>query len=67
MRATAADIATKIGNHILPASGITPYVKNDGALENAVNMANHASTLTSQLYDRRRADVSLDEVERILI
>jgi hypothetical protein len=27
-------------------------------------MANHASTRTTQLYHRRRDDVSLDEVER---
>jgi hypothetical protein len=30
-------------------------------------MANHASTRTTQLYDRRRDEVSLDEVERIVI
>jgi hypothetical protein len=30
-------------------------------------MANHASTRTTQLYDRRRDDTSLDDVERILI
>jgi hypothetical protein len=30
-------------------------------------MANHALTRTTQLYDRRRDDVSLDEVERIVI
>ncbi len=30
-------------------------------------MANHASTGTMQLYDRRRDEVSLDEVERIAI
>jgi hypothetical protein len=35
--------------------------------ENAAAMANHASTRTTQLYDRRRDDVSLDEVERIAI
>jgi hypothetical protein len=29
--------------------------------------ANHASTRTTQLYDRRRDEVSLDEVERIAI
>jgi hypothetical protein len=31
------------------------------------SMANHASTRTTQLYDRRRDEVSLDEVERISI
>jgi hypothetical protein len=30
-------------------------------------MANHASTRTTQLYDRRRDEVNLDEVERISI
>jgi hypothetical protein len=28
-------------------------------------MANHASTRTTQLYDRRREELTLDEVERI--
>jgi hypothetical protein len=30
-------------------------------------MANHASMRTTPLYDRRRNEVSLDEVERIAI
>ena len=38
-----------------------------GTLEKAAAMANHASTRTTQLYDRRRDEVSLDEVERIAI
>jgi integrase len=66
-RAAAADIETKIGNHTFRATGITAYLKNGGTLEKAAAMANHASTRTTQLYDRRRDDVSLDEVERILI
>jgi hypothetical protein len=33
----------------------------------AAAMANHASTRTTQLYDHRRDEVSLDEVERIAI
>lgn len=36
-----------------------------GTLENVAAMANHASTRTTQLYDRRRDEISLDEVERI--
>jgi hypothetical protein len=36
-------------------------------LEKAAAMANHASTRTTQLYERRRDEVSLDEVERIVI
>jgi hypothetical protein len=33
----------------------------------AAATANHASTRTTQLWDRRRDEVSLDEVERISI
>ena len=66
-RAAAAGIETKIGNHTFRATGITAYLKNGGTLEKAAAMANHASTRTTQLYDRRRDEVSLDEVERILI
>jgi len=64
-RAKAAGIETPIGNHTFRATGITTYLKNGGTLENAASMANHASTRTTQLYDRRRDDISLDEVERI--
>lgn len=66
-RALAAGIATKIGNHTFRATGTTTYLKNGGTLEKAAAMANHASTRTTQLYDRRHEDLSLDEVERILI
>jgi site-specific recombinase XerD len=53
-RAVAAGIATKLGNHSFRATGITAYLKNGGTLEKAAAMANHASTRTTQLYDRRR-------------
>jgi len=66
-RAAAAGIATAIGNHSFRATGITAYLKNGGTLERAATMANHASTRTTQLYDRRSDDVTLDEVERVLI
>jgi site-specific recombinase XerD len=66
-RASAAGIATKIGNHSFRATGITAYLKNGGTLEKAAAMANHASTRTTQLYDRRRDEMSLDEVERVAI
>ena len=54
-RAAAAGIATKLGNHSFRATGITAYLKNGGTLEKAAAMANHASTRTTQLYDRRRS------------
>ena len=66
-RALAAGIGTKIGNHTFRATGISAYLKNGGTLENAAAMANHASTRTTQLYDRRRDEISLDEVERIRV
>src|SRR3546814_3176884 len=52
-RAAAAEIGTAIGNHSLRATGITTYLKNGGTLEPAATMANHSSTRTTQLYDRR--------------
>jgi site-specific recombinase XerD len=66
-RAVAAGITTKLGNHSFRATGITAYLKNGGTLEKAAQMANHASTRTTQLYDRRREELSLDEVERIRV
>ena len=66
-RALAAGIGTAIGNHTFRATGITAYLKNGGTLENAAAMANHASTRTTQLYDRRHDDIRLDEVERIRV
>jgi site-specific recombinase XerC len=66
-RAFAAGIGTAIGNHTFRATGITAYLKNGGTLENAATMANHASTRTTQLYDRRHDEISLDEVERIRV
>lgn len=66
-RAAAAGIETTIGNHSFRATGITAYLKNGGTLERAAAMANHASTRTTQLYDRRSDEVTLDEMERVVI
>lgn len=66
-RALAAGIRTKIGNHSFRATGITEYLRNGGKLEIAQQMANHESARTTGLYDRRTDQVSLDEVERIVI
>lgn len=66
-RARRAGIKTKIGNHTFRATGITNYLNNNGTLEKAANIANHYSTRTTQLYDRRSDDVTLDEIEKIQI
>ena len=66
-RAEAAAVKTRIGCHSFRATGITEYLRNGGKLEVAQQMANHESARTTGLYDRRQDQVSLDEVERILI
>jgi site-specific recombinase XerD len=66
-RAKSGGITTRVGNHTFRATGVTAYLKNGGTLERAAQMANHASTRTTQLYDRRVEEVTLDEVERILV
>jgi len=65
--ATAAGLATRIGCHSWRARGITAYLENGGLLEHAQAMAAHASPRTTRLYDRRGEQVSLDEVERIIL
>jgi integrase len=66
-RAKRAGVTTTIGNHTFRGTGITAYLKNGGTPEKAREMANHADTRTTRLYDRRAEDVSLDYVERVVI
>ncbi len=66
-RAAKAGISTEVCNHTFRATGITAYMANGGRLETAAEMAAHASTRTTQLYNRSGDAVSLDEVERIVI
>lgn len=66
-RGEAAGLGTHICNHTFRETGITTYLENGGTLENARNMAAHASTRTTQLYDRRSDSVTLDEVVKINI
>jgi hypothetical protein len=64
-RAKAADITTEVCNHTFRGTGITAYLENGGTLEKARQMAAHASTRTTQLYDRREDRVTLDEVVKV--
>lgn len=66
-RAKAAGLSDAIGNHTFRATGITAYRANGGTLEKAQEMANHASPKTTKLYDRTNDQITLDEVERIVI
>ena len=56
-----------IGCHLFRATGITEYLRYGGKLEVAQQIANHKSACTTGLYDQRQDQVSLNEVERILI
>ena len=64
-RATAAGLPCSTCCHTLRATGITAYLENGGAIENAQAIAAHESPRTTKLYDRRGDEITLDEVERI--
>lgn len=66
-RALAAGLQTKITNHTFRATGITEYLLAGGKVEIAQRMANHESSRTTGLYDRRPDLIALDEIERIRI
>ena len=66
-RANAAALGTSICNHSMRATGITAYMMNGGTLERAQQMAAHASSRTTNMYNRANDSVTLDEIERILI
>jgi hypothetical protein len=52
---------------VFRATGITAFRKNGGSIEHAQQIANHASPQTTRLHDRSSDDITLDEVERIVI
>ncbi len=64
-RAPALRKRSKIGCHTFRATGITAYLEAGGTLENAQAIAAHESLRTTQLYDRRGDEVTVDEIERI--
>jgi integrase/recombinase XerD len=66
-RAKAAGLSIAIGNHTFRATGITVFREKGGSLEEAQEIANHASPKTTMLYDRSRDQITLDAVERIVI
>jgi integrase/recombinase XerD len=66
-RAKVAGLSDAIGNHTFRATGITAYLENGGTIENAQAIANHESPKTTKLYDRTSDQITLDEVERIVI
>jgi integrase/recombinase XerD len=66
-RAAAAGLPARTCNHSFRATGITAYLGNGGTLERAQQIAGHESPRTTKLYDRTSDDITLDEIERIVI
>ncbi|MGE3163271.1 MAG: tyrosine-type recombinase/integrase [Planctomycetota bacterium] len=66
-RARAAGIPEwrSLCNHTFRASGITDYLRRGGSIEYAQFLAGHSDVRSTRLYDRRKKDESLDEIERI--
>jgi len=66
-RARGAGLPSSTSCHTFRATGITAYLENGGTIENAQAIAAHESPRTTKLYDRTSDEITLDEVERILI
>ncbi len=66
-RAAHIGLPSSICCHTFRATGITAYLLNGGTLERAQQIAAHESPRTTKLYDRTSDEVSLDEIEKILI
>jgi len=66
-RALAAGLPYSTCCHTFRATGITAFLENGGTIENAQAIAAHESPRTTKLYDRTGDEITLDEVERIVI
>ena len=66
-RVRQAGLPAEICAHSFRGTGITEYLRIGGDLEVAAQIAGHESTHTTQLYNRLREEISLDEIERIHI
>ena len=66
-RAKGAGLPETTCCHTFRATGITAYLSNGGTMEKAQAIAAHESPRTTKLYDRTGDEITLDEVERILI
>jgi integrase len=66
-RARRAELPENVCCHTFRATGITAYLDNGGSIANAQRIAAHESPRTTKLYDRTGDEVSLDDIERIVI
>ena len=67
MRVRQARLGVTANCHTFRATGITAYLLNGGSLEHAQAIAAHESPRTTKLYDRTTDEITLDEIERIVI
>jgi site-specific recombinase XerD len=66
-RCRAGGLPSSTCCHTFRATGITAYLENGGTIENAQVIAAHESPRTTKLYDRTSDEITLDEIERIMI
>lgn len=66
-RALAAGLPASTCCHTFRATGITTFLSNGGTIEKAQLIAAHESIRTTKLYDRTGDELTLDEIERIVI
>lgn len=66
-RLRQAGLPTVGGCHSGRATGLTSFIVNGGAIEDARQMANHASSRTTNMYVRVEQRMKQEEVERVRI
>ena len=66
-RARQVALPDRIECHTFRVTGITAYLLNGGSLEHAQKIAAHSSPRTTKLYDRTTDEITLDEIERIVL
>lgn len=64
-RCVEAGLPANICNHSFRATGITIHQESGGRIEDAAELAGHASTRTTQLYNRKLRKIARAEVERV--
>lgn len=64
-RLEGAGLPKVFSNHSFRATGITEFLANGGSLDVAQQLANHADSRTTKLYDRRATRMELEEIVRI--
>ena len=66
-RARAVGLTEAVCCHTSRATGITAYLEHGGTLEHAQQIADHESPKTTKVYDRTSDQITLDEIEKIVI